>query len=321
MFNRLVSRGVFRRMAAVAGTVACATCLLAGGSAFASERITIGTGSTGGVYYPLGGGMAQIFSNTIDGVSATAEVTGASIENSRRVGNGEMTLGIGNANTVYFAKEGINGFRQSYPLQAMAALYPSTFQLVVRADSGIDSIEDLDGKRVAVGPPGGATRVMADAVFEAYGIKIAPQYLDFTEATESLKDRNLDASVVLAAFPTPTVIDLGTTAKIKVLSISDDMVAKIHKEYPYYIGGQLPGEVYDGVGDVQTIQIWNILFANADADQDMIYKMTKAIFDNHDKLKAIHPAAKQIQAKTAVNVPIPLAPGAKKYYQEVGALK
>ncbi|WP_162409106.1 TAXI family TRAP transporter solute-binding subunit [Acuticoccus sediminis] len=290
-------------------------------TASAQERITIGTGSTGGVYYPLGGGMAEIFSKTIDGVSASAEVTGASIENSRRVGSGEMTLGIGNANTVYFAKNGEKPFRQAWPLEAVAALYPSTIQIIVRSDSGIETVADLEGKRVAVGPPGGSTRVMADAVFEGAGIDVQREYLDFTEATEALKDRNLDASVVLAAFPTPTVIDLATTADIKVLPLDEDVLTKTHEKYPYYIAGTIPAGTYDGQdGDVATLNIWNILFVNEATDDDLVYQMTKALFENIAELQAIHPAAKQIQPETAIETPIALSPGAERYYREAGAL-
>lgn len=296
---------------------------LTGSVASAQDRITIGTGSTGGVYYPLGGGMAEIFSDEIEGLSATAEVTGASIENSRRVGNGEMTLGIGNANTVYFATMGTEGFNESYPLQALASLYPSTFHLVVREDSGINSVSDLAGKRVAVGPPGGATRVMADIVFDAHGIAddIQYEYLDFTEATESMKDRNLDASVVLAGFPTPTIIDLSTTADIVILDLDEAAIEAVGEDHPYYPRGTIPANTYEGQDtEVVTLNIWNVLFANENADQDMIYGMTKALFENVEDLRAIHPAANMINPETAIDVPIALAPGAEQYYQEVGVL-
>ncbi|MBJ3776604.1 TAXI family TRAP transporter solute-binding subunit [Acuticoccus mangrovi] len=307
-----------KRLTTAVGIVLVSTAPFA---ASAQERITIGTGSTGGVYYPLGGGMAEIFSKNIDGVSASAEVTGASIENSRRVGSGEMTLGIGNANTVYFAKNGEKPFRKAWPLEAVAALYPSTIQIIVRADSGIDSVADLEGKRVAVGPPGGSTRVMADAVFDGAGIDVQREYLDFTEATEALKDRNLDASVVLAGFPTPTVIDLATTADIKVLSLDEKNIEQTHEKYPYYIEGVIPAGTYDGQDtDVHTMNIWNILFVNEATDDELVYKMTKAIFDHIDELRAIHPAANQITPETAVDTPIDLAPGAERYYGEIGAL-
>lgn len=312
------------RTAGAIGVGAALTMAAAAGPVAAQERVTIGTGSTGGVYYPLGGGMAEIFTDLVDGVTATAEVTGASIENSRRVGSGEMTLGIGNANTVYFATQGTESFQQEYPLQALAALYPSTFQLVVRADSDIDEVSDLEGARVAVGPPGGATRVMADIVFKAHDIADSLQYefIDFTEATDSLKDRNIDASVVLAGLPTPTVIDLATTAGIRIVPLDAEAMASINEEHPYYVQGTVAGGTYDGQDeDVATLNIWNILFANADADQDMIYKMTKAIFENQDRLVSIHPAAKKIQPETAVDTPIELAPGAARYFEEVGAIE
>ena len=310
--------GTLTRLIGALGIVAVAATPI---TAVAQERITIGTGSTGGVYYPLGGGMADIFSKTIDGVSAAAEVTGASIENSRRVGAGEMTLGIGNANTVFFARNGEEPFRQSWPLQAVAALYPSTIQIIVRTDSGMESIADLEGKRVAVGPPGGSTRVMADAVFEGAGIDVQREYLDFTEATEALKDRNLDASVVLAGFPTPTVIDLATAAEIKILPLDEAAIAATHEKYPYYIEGVVPAGTYEGqTADIPTMDIWNILFVNEKTDEELVYSMTKALFENIGELQAIHPAANQITPESAVKTPIDLAPGAQRYYREIGAL-
>lgn len=305
-------------------SLAIAATALTVGAAQAQDRVTIGTGSTGGVYYPIGGGLAEIYSDKLDGISATAEVTGASIENSRRVGNGEMTLGIGNANTVFFATQGTVAFQQTYPLQALASLYPSTLQVVVRADSDFQSIADLEGKSVAVGPPGGSTRVMAEVVFDAHGVSdsLRYDYIDFTEATDALKDRNIDASVVLAGLPTPTVIDLATTAGIRVLPLDADAMAAINEEHPYYVAGEVPGGTYDGIPDaVPTMDIWNVLFANANADQDMIYNMTKAIFDNKETLVGIHPAANMIDEKTAIAVPIDIAPGARRYYEEAGVLQ
>lgn len=315
----------FEGLGRIARTSIAIAALAVGGTALqAQDRVTIGTGSTGGVYYPIGGGLAEIYSDKLEGISATAEVTGASIENSRRVGSGEMTLGIGNANTVFFATQGTVVFQEKYPLQALASLYPSTLQVVVRSDSDYKTIADLEGKRVAVGPPGGSNRVMAEIIFEAHGVgdSLQYEYIDFTEATDALKDRNIDASVVLAGLPTPTIIDLATTAGIRVLPLEVDAMAAVNKEHPYYVQGKVPGGTYEGVTeDVATMDIWNVLFANASADQDMIYNMTKAIFDNKETLVGIHPAAKMIDPATAIAVPIDLAPGAKKFYQEVGALK
>lgn len=309
--------------------VALAFSLGLGATAVAQEaekRVTIGTGSTGGVYYPLGGGMAEIFSSTIDGLVASAQVTGATIANVRLVGTGDLTLGIGNASAVLNATKGEEPFpEQEYDLQALAALYASTFQFVVRSDSGIDDISQLAGKTVGVGPAGGATRVLAVAILEAYGIAddVELEYLEFNEATDALKDRNIDGSAILAGYPMPTIVDLDATTGIKILPVSDTAIEKMwatHDNYEaLYTKGTLPGGTYSGVpGDVPTVQNWNLLFANADADQDMIYEMTKAIFENLDRLRSIHPAANQITPETAINVSIDLAPGALKYYQEIG---
>lgn len=316
-----------RRLLARLGVLVCVAWATAtwaqGDPALARQRISIGTGGTGGVYYPLGVGMAELINRHIPGVTANAEVTGASIENSRRVGMGEMEFGIANADALYFAWAGQPPFERKFPLLAVASLYPSTMQIAVLRESGIRSIRDLAGKRVSVGPPGGATRVMAENILKEYGIlgSVREVDLSFTESVDAMKDRTLDGAFVLAGVPAAALVELATTQNALFLPIDAPQIEALLKKYPYYSRQTIPARVYRGQDrEVPSIGVENVLFARADLDPELVYRVTRVIFSNLDYLVSIHPIAAQISASRAVVVPIPLHPGAERYFREVGAL-
>lgn len=289
------------------------------------SHISIGTGGTGGVYYPLGGGMAELINKYVPGLNATAEVTGASIENCRRTGTNEMQLSISNADTLFYAYNGTPPFEKPIPnLRKLASLYPSTMQIVTLKKTGINSIADLKDKKVSVGPPGGATRVMAENIFTEYGImgQVKEQNLSFTESVDAMKDGNLDATFVLAGVPASSVIDLSTTQEVVFVPIEPEKLKSLTTKFKYYASVAVPANTYKGqTADVPTLGVMNDLLTNAELSEDTVYKIMGAIFDHLDYLTSIHTIASQIDVKKAADAAIPLHPGAIKYYKEKGVLK
>src|SRR5690606_19433756 len=205
--------------------------------AVAQERISIGTGGTGGLFYIIGAGMAEVINQNMDNATARAEVTGASIENIRRVAANQMTFGFSSSSTLYEAKTGEGPFQDgAVPVAAMAYLYPAVLQIATVADTGIKTIDDLAGKRINLGPPGGNSAVLAQRLLEAHGV-FDPgnvQFLSYTEGTKALMDGNVDATVVLAGAPTAALIDLDAQRDMVLLSVDAEKVKPMLEEYPFY---------------------------------------------------------------------------------------
>ena len=304
---------------AVAATVAAAP-------AAAQEQLSIATGGTGGVYYPMGGGLAEIINNYVDGYSATAEVTGASVENMGLIATGDADFAIALADTVYQAYTGTGRFEgQGIPAtRAIGSLYANMVQIVTLADSGIATLDDLKGKRVSVGAPGSGTEVNATTILNANGITDAdftPERLNFNETADALKNGDIDAGFWSVGAPTSSILNLATTDSIKVIPLSAEQVAKARAAEAVMAPLSLPGGIYAGVPDaVSTIGIPNVLVVSADMDDDTVYAVTKAMFENIADLRAVHPAANETTVEfTMAATPVPLHPGAIRYYEEVGA--
>ncbi|ADZ71277.1 TAXI family TRAP transporter solute-binding subunit [Polymorphum gilvum] len=298
---------------------ATALTVLAALPASADTRVSIGTGGTGGVFYAIGAGMADILSKKLDGVTANAEVTGASVENVRRVSAGEMTLGFSSASTLYEGKNGQGPFEAAQNVAAVAYLYPAILQIAATKASGADGVEDLGDLRVSVGPPGSNSAVLAERLMTAYGVfdlgKVS--FLSYTEATDAIKNGNLDASIILAGTPASAFIELTTTMDMTIVPVDKDKVSGLLQEYPFYEVIDIPGGVYAGADQpVPALGDPAILFTAADADPELVYQITKTLFDNLADVGAVHPAAKDIQRATATNVPVPLHEGAKRYFDE-----
>jgi TRAP transporter TAXI family solute receptor len=294
-------------------------------SAHSVTRISIGTGGTGGVYYPIGGGVAEVFNKYLEGVSARAEVSGASIENCRLVGANEQQIALANADAAYFAFRGEREYKKRLNILSMFTMYPSNMQPVCLKKAPMQSVKDLRGKRVAVGPPGGTTYVMAWNILNAYGIKekdIRPVYQTFVESVGALKDGTIDAAFILAGYPNSSIMELTTTHAITLIPIEKEMIKKITEEFQFYSESAVPGGVYKGI-DKPTpgIAVMNVWIVNKDIPETLVYKMVKAIFDHKDFLVTVHKAAEQMNLEDAIKVPIPMHPGAIKYFKEVGALK
>ena len=299
----------------LAALALAATCAL---PAAAQDRISIGTGGTGGLFYVIGAGVAELLNNHMDGTTARAEVTGASVENIRRVAADQMTFGFSSSSTLYEAKEGQGPFEgDAQAVAAMAYLYPAVLQVATIADTGISSFADLAGKRVNLGPPGSNSAVLAQRLLEAYGVFDSgqAQFLSYTEGTNALMNGTVDATVVLAGAPTAALIDLDAQRDMVLLSVDADTIAPMLKTYPYYQSYTIKAGTYpDQTEPVETINDPATLFVKADADPDLIERITATIFDNLAELAQVHPQAMAISKETATNTPIALHPGAQAYF-------
>ena len=292
--------------------------LVAMASAQAETRVSIGTGGTGGVFYTVGAGMADVFTKKLTGVTANAEVTGASVENIKRVSAGEMTMGFSSASTLYAAKMGLPPFKSKMNVAGIAYLYPAVLQVAATSKSNAKSVEDLKDLRVSVGPPGSNSAVLAERLLKASGA-LNPgniQFLSYSEATNAIKNGNLDASFVLAGVPAGALVELTSTTGAKLVAVNPEKAKSLIAEYPYYRLVDIRGGAYKGNdAPVKAIGDPAVLFTAADADQNLIFNVTKTLFDNLTDVAAVHPAAKLISKDLAADTPIDLHPGAEKYFK------
>jgi len=306
---------------------AVAVSMLAVALPLSAQQLSIATGGTGGVYYPIGGGFAEMINTHIEGAKATAEVTGASVENMGLIMRGDADLALALADTVYQAYTGTDNFedRQIKNIRALASVYPNAVQLVTLSESDIKSIADLEGKRVSVGAPGSGTELNVRALLEANGISYSdfePQRLNFNETADAIRDGDIDAGFWSVGPPTSSILNLAATRDIRLISLSGEEVANAQKEVAVFAPYELAAGMYDGMDEaVQTIGIPNVLVVNADMDEELAYKLTKLLFENTDELIAVHPAANDTTVKfTMDSTPVPLHPGALRYFEEVGAV-
>ncbi|MFN7091624.1 MAG: TAXI family TRAP transporter solute-binding subunit [Allorhizobium sp.] len=287
--------------------------------ATAQERISIGTGGTGGLFYVIGAGISELLNKHMAGTTARAEVTGASVENIRRVAADQMTFGFSSSSTLYEASVGEGPFEEALPVAGMAYLYPAVLQIATLRSSGIEKLEDLAGKRVNLGPPGSNSAVLAQRLLEAYGVFDAgnAQFLSYTEGTAALTNGTIDAAVVLAGAPTAALIDLGAQEDMLLLSADPAKVESMISQYPFYQVYEIPAGTYTGQTEpVVAINDPATLFTVKQVDPDSIYKISQAIFDHLDELGQVHPQAKAISLETAPKTPIALHPGAQRYFDE-----
>lgn len=293
----------------------------------AQQFINILTGGTSGVYYPLGNALSAIYSKAMPDARVTVQATKASVENLNllQAGRGEVAFTLGDS--LSFAAKGDEEMGFAKPLdklRTMAAIYPNYIQIVASRDSGIKTLADLKGKRVSVGAPKSGTEVNARTVFGAAGLTyddMSVQYLPFGESVELMKNRQLDATLQSAGLGVASIRDLASSVPITVVSVPEALVDKI--DDPAFIAATIPAGTYDGQTEaVPTVAINNYLVTREGVADDEVYALTKAMFDNLDDLVAAHAAAKAISLeKAAQNPPVPLHPGAERFYREKGVLK
>lgn len=303
-----------------------AVSLIAVAPAAAAQQLSIATGGTGGVYYPIGGGLAELINNHLDGYDATAEVTGASVENMGLIMRGEADLALVLADTAHQAYTGTSDFegRQIEDTRALASVYPNAVQLVTLANSDVQSLADLAGKRVSVGAPGSGTELNARALLESNGITyddFTPQRLNFNETADAIRDGDIEAGFWSVGPPTSSILNLAATRDIRLIGFSDEEIENARADEPVFAAYELRAGMYDGMDEaVQTISIPNVLVVHDDMDEELAYQLTKLMFERIDDLIAVHPAANDTTIEfTMESTPVPLHPGAIRYYEEVGA--
>lgn len=297
----------------------CAAALLFGVTAAgAQERITIGTGGTAGLFYVIGAGMAEVINKHLPNATARAEVTGASVENIRRVSAGQQTIGFSSSSTLYEAKTGEKAFEKPQPVAAIAYLYPAVLQ-VATVNAKFKSFDDLKDATINLGPPGSNSAVLAERLLTAYGVysKERSRNLSYAEGTKAMLNGTIDAAVVLAGAPTAALVELAAQRDMRLLSLDPARVEKMLKEYSFYQIYKIPSGTYKGQdSDVSVINDPAVLFTNASADEKLVYDITRTLFTHLDELGAVHAQAKAIKVETATQTPIDLHPGAKRFFNE-----
>jgi TRAP transporter TAXI family solute receptor len=315
----------FRTALAALAAVALAASLPA--LAQQGSRISITTGGTGGVYYPLGGGMANVLSKYVPGLQATAEVTGGSIDNLKLIGSGKAEVGFSMVDAAWEAAQGLDKFKDGkVSARTLMVLYPNRMQVVTVDGTGIAKLSDLKGRRVSTGAPGSGVEVMAMRVLEAIGIDpkkdIKQERLGAAESVNAIKDRKIDAFFWVGGVPTAAITDLAATpgTKVKLINHSEALDAMNKKYGPLYVKGIIPSTAYQGMDTpVENIDVWNILVTSDKMSDKMAYDIVKTLMEKKPELVAVHKEAENIDLKyQKVGSPIPYHPGAKKYFEENG---
>lgn len=291
------------------------------------DRVTIGTASTGGVYYPLGGAYAAVISENLPNTEATAQVTGGSADNIKLIAADRNDIGFAMADAAYAGYQGTGEFQSEMPIRTLAVFYPSPMQVVTVEGKNIETMADLRGKRVSTGAPGSGTEIMSHRLLKAYGIDpesdIERVRLSTTESVAALKDRKIDAMMWNGAAPAPAVMSLAASPGIDIELIdSGAKVAKMREMFgPLYTKGTIPAETYPGQGEAVSVPVvWNLLVVDKRMSEEKVYNLTKALFENKGALVATHQRAKALGLASQLSgaSPIPFHPGALKYFREKG---
>jgi TRAP transporter TAXI family solute receptor len=296
-------------------------------TAFA-QNISIATGGTGGVYYPMGGGLAAVLSKHVAGMQATAEVTGGSVDNLNLIASGKPYVGFSMVDAALDASKGKDKFEgRPVNLRTLLVLYPNRMHVVTTEATGIKKMSDLKGKRIATGSAGSATEVMSIRLLEAAGLDpnkdVTRERLSVAESVNAMKDRKIEAFFWVGGLPTAAVTDLANTPGTKIRMIDHaDAVAAMNKKYGnLYYADTIPKATYSGMAaDNKMASVANILLVNANMPDDQAYKIVKAVFDHQKDLIAVHQeyANVTIAGQKQASTPIDFHPGAVKYIQEKG---
>jgi len=303
------------------------------GSVHAQQRVflSIATGGTAGVYFPLGAALAELWTGKVPNMQATAQTSGAAVANIRTLERADVSVAFVQNDIAYYAFYGTEMFMDRIgnkpqplaQLRGMAMLYPETIQVVTLRSKGINSISDLKGKRIAVGAPGSGTEVNARQILRAFELgyyNTRPDFLNFAEAADQLKDGVLDAAFITAGFPTAAVQDIASARDLKILPISRDVVDQLRATYPYYTSVTIPPNVYRGQTEtVDTAAVMAMLVTRQDLGEDLVYALTATLWDNLGRLQAAHARGRDITTASARRgMPITMHAGALRYYRERG---
>ena len=298
--------------------------------AMAAQFVTIGTGGVTGTYYPTGGAVCRMVNKLKKqtGIRCTVESTGGSVYNVNTIKAGELDFGIAQSDTVFQAYKGQGKFegKPHKELRSVMAIYPELLAFVVRKDSGINSIADMKGKKINIDVPGSGTRMTTDIIMDAEGVKASSlslkSELKSTEGPNMLKDKKIDGYFGMFGHPTANIKDASNSVDINIVPISGPAVDKLIEKYPYYAKGSISGTFYKGVTeDVPSIGVKAVLVSSTALDDKAVYVVTKAILDNFEDFKKLHPAYKTITKESLLDgLSVPQHEGAKKAFKEAGLL-
>jgi TRAP transporter TAXI family solute receptor len=319
-----------RFIAAFVAVIAAFGLATAGAQDKKTTRISISTGGTGGVYYPLGGGLAAILSKYVPGLEATAEVTAGSIANLQLIDAGKSEIAFTMADAAWDAVNGLDKFKEKkVPLRTLAVFYPNRMHVVTVEGTGVNKFADLKGKRVSTGAPVSGTEVMALRLIEAMGLDpqkdMTRERLSATESVSALKDGKIDAFFWVGGVPTAAVSDLASTPgkKIKLIDHGDGADGMRAKFGPLYVKNRILANAYPGeTHETTNVDVWNLLVVPEKADENLVYQITKTLFEKKDDLVKVHKDAAflDLQNQTSGASPIPFHPGAARYLKEKGII-
>lgn len=285
--------------------------------------VNLATGGTAGTYYPLGGVFSDIWNKNIEGVNSSPQSTGASKANVTMMRNGEVEVIFVQNDIAYYASTGTEMFEgEKYDgIRGLVTLYPETIQIIAKADSEINTIADLKGKRVAVGAAGSGTAANAKQILEAAGLTfedINVHNLSFAEAASNLKDGNVDAAFITAGFPTAAVQDIAAQHDIVLVEIDDEMAGNLIEKYPFYTKVVVPSGTYNKLDkDSKAVAVKAMLAVSSELDEELVYQMVKTLYANQDKVAAAHKVGNMITKETGTEgMSVELHPGAKRAFEE-----
>lgn len=287
-------------------------------------ELIMATGGTGGTYHPYGTAMAKLVSGKIANINIAVQATGASIENLRLVNKKDADLAIVQNDTLDYAYNGREMFKDKLTkVRTIAILYPEIIQIAVRADGGIKTFADIKGKKFGVGQPGSGTEANFRQLLDVHGFEykaLAPVYFSFAEGADKFRDNLIDGFIVTAGIPNPAIVALEGSMAVRIIGFSDEVIARLLGNYPFLTRYEIPANTYRGQREpVKTVAVQATLIANADLGDDIVYNITKTLFENQAELAQAHPKGKELSLQSAVSgVSVPLHPGAEKYYREKG---
>lgn len=285
-----------------------------------AQFITIGTGGQSGVYYPVGGALSSVWENNMD-VTTSVESTGASAENINLLDQERLEVALIQADAASQAYEGTGAFEeQIQSFEAISALYPQYVQIITVEGAGVENVEDLRGKNVAVGAPNSGVELNARSVLDAYGITyddLSQQNIGYSEAIDGMRNGTTDAGFFTSGLPNPAVNDLATSEDVRVVPVGGEGANNLLNNYDYFNEASIPADTYGNPEDVPTLTFNNLLVARKDLSEDTVFELTQTMWENIEQVQDAHNAARDITLDTAQeSVPIPFHPGAQRYYDE-----
>jgi TRAP transporter TAXI family solute receptor len=305
-------------------------CSIQPATVLAAKRfVSIASGWVTGVYYPLAGAISRIAHEKLDDIKITVESSGASVANAKLIASGEADLAILQNDIAFYALKGVKPMFEApvANIMGVTSLYPEHCQIHARKDANIKSPADLKGKRVAVGPLGSGTEQNAMQILEAYGLKFDDlskvERLSATESSDYLKDKRIDAAFYTVGVGASAIVDTALMVETVIVPIDAAHIEKLKNKYPFYSEATVPAGIYKGVDqDVPTVAVLAILVTKKELEEDIVYRITKAIFENINRIETAHAKGKEVKLEKALNgMPIPIHPGAAKYYKEKGIMK